>query len=825
MRKMKIMRFLFVLFTLLFVSKFNAQNFLGVQQDNYSGVLSAKLNPANIVDSRYRFHMVVLGGSADLYNTYFSSDQNVFSTIGHLKDSTFFNQHVSQNIGRDIHQIYFNNEMIGVSFLVNLSEYSAIGFQYKIRTYFNIDGLGSPLAQLSTNNLKVQDLWKMDIQNKSLSIQTMSWAEYDANYARVLYDKEQHFFKAGVTVKLLQGLQSAYMFANDLNYSFQNNDTMSVFNSDINYGHSTNYDFSNNQLKYKFVSNPGLGMDIGFVYEWRPDWKDYKYEMDGRDNMWREDLNKYKLKASFSVTDIGRIRFQRGVYSKDFHANINNWDISHLGINSVNSFDSIVNGTFVYLHNDTGMYKMNLPTAINSIVDYNIYNKFYVNGMAHLAFQFNNDPNKVHGYSNFTLAPRFETPMFSASIPISYSSLTSLRVGLGMRIGPLVIGTGNLQSLFGGGNTYGSDVYFATTIPVRKKIPKDKDGDKVSNRNDECPDTKGVWEFKGCPDTDNDHIKDTEDDCPAEAGLLEFKGCPDTDKDGIMDSKDECPTIPGSLAMNGCPDTDGDGVKDSEDKCPNIPGVVEFSGCPDTDGDGVMDREDNCPTEAGPPENYGCPNTVKLHLIDQYGNIIMTTEKTEDGFLFHHLPTDKSYMFLLEGEDASIGDELYITLENNGQKTKILANLNEMTGYFEYRYLQGTKDEMEILEEKDESVLLEKEEQEVIDSAFNNLQFETAKAIITESSFESLYRLVELLKAKPDWKIKLSGYTDNVGKASSNLLLSKRRAEAVQFYLTQEGIDKNRIIVKYYGQADPVADNSTPEGRQKNRRVEMKIVL
>lgn len=817
------MRYLVILAIIFTGLQIKAQNFLGVQQDNYSGVLSASQNPANIVDSRYRFHMVVAGGSVDFYNSYFSSDQNIFKSINQRKDSVFFSEHISQNISREIHQVYLQNEMVGVSFLTNLSELSAIGFQYKIRTFFNIDGLGSPLAQLSTEKLAVEDLWKIKIQNKSLSVQTMSWAEYAANYARVVYDKEDHFLKAGVTVKLLQGLQSAYMFVDNLTYSFENSDTMSIFESDVNYGHSTNYDFTDNQLQYKFVSNPGLGFDLGVVYEWRPNWQEYKYEMDGRDNMWREDLNKYKLKASFSVLDIGRIRYQRGQYSKDFHADIDSWDISNLGISSVNDLDSIVNNTFNYLQGDTGMYKMNLPTSMNANVDYHIYKRFYVNGMANVAFQFNDDPNKVHGFSNFTLAPRFESKVFSGSIPVSYSSMAKLRVGLGLRVGPIILGTANLAAIFGGGQTYGGDVYFAGTIPVRKKIPKDKDEDHVSNRFDECPDVQGVWEFRGCPDTDNDRIQDSKDDCPAEAGLLEFNGCPDTDRDGIMDKDDECPTLAGSLAMNGCPDRDGDGVKDSEDKCPNIPGIPEFEGCPDTDGDGIMDRKDNCPTEAGPAENYGCPNTVKLHLVDQYGNIIMTTEKTAEGFIFKELPTDKSYMFLLEGED-DMGGDLYIVLDNNGEKTKIVAKLNEMTGYFEYRYLQGTRDVMEIIEEKDESVLLAKEEQEVVDSAFNNLQFETGKAIIAEQSFKSLYRLVELMKAKEDWKIKLTGHTDNVGKASSNLLLSKRRAEAVQFYLIQQGIDKDRIIVKYYGQTKPIADNDTPEGRQKNRRVEMKII-
>ena len=81
-----------------------------------------------------------------------------------------------------------------------------------------------------------------------------------------------------------------------------------------------------------------------------------------------------------------------------------------------------------------------------------------------------------------------------------------------------------------------------------------------------------------------------------------------------------------------------------------------------------------------------------------------------------------------------------------------------------------------------------------------------------------------LLSKNPEWKLKLSGHTDNVGNEKSNLLLSKNRAEAVKAVLTNRGLNENRIIVKYYGESQPIASNDEDEGRQKNRRVEMLII-
>nr|WP_294859270.1 OmpA family protein [uncultured Fluviicola sp.] len=120
---------------------------------------------------------------------------------------------------------------------------------------------------------------------------------------------------------------------------------------------------------------------------------------------------------------------------------------------------------------------------------------------------------------------------------------------------------------------------------------------------------------------------------------------------------------------------------------------------------------------------------------------------------------------------------------------------------------------------------IEKEEQEIINTAFNNLEFMTGKAIILKSSYKSLNDLAALLQKKQEWGLLISGHTDNVGDDAKNMVLSKERAEAVKDYLTIKGIAANRLEVLYYGETKPIALNDMEEGRQKNRRVEMKITF
>ena len=71
--------------------------------------------------------------------------------------------------------------------------------------------------------------------------------------------------------------------------------------------------------------------------------------------------------------------------------------------------------------------------------------------------------------------------------------------------------------------------------------------------------------------------------------------------------------------------------------------------------------------------------------------------------------------------------------------------------------------------------------------------------------------------------MKLGGYTDNIGDPAANLMLSQKRAETTMSELVKLGIDAKRLEAEGYGDKHPVADNSTEEGRQKNRRIDIRV--
>jgi len=106
---------------------------------------------------------------------------------------------------------------------------------------------------------------------------------------------------------------------------------------------------------------------------------------------------------------------------------------------------------------------------------------------------------------------------------------------------------------------------------------------------------------------------------------------------------------------------------------------------------------------------------------------------------------------------------------------------------------------------------------------FDRLTFDTGKATLQNSSAEQLQNIAAILKAYPNVKVKIGGYTDNTGNKEANLKLSQDRASNVMRELVQRGIDPSRLEAEGYGEDHPVADNSTPEGRQQNRRISLRV--
>ena len=273
-------------------------------------------------------------------------------------------------------------------------------------------------------------------------------------------------------------------------------------------------------------------------------------------------------------------------------------------------------------------------------------------------------------------------------------------------------------------------------------------------------------------DSDGDGVPDSRDICPeTPKGLaVDEYGCPiDSDHDGVPDYKDKCPNTPKGVPVDkdGCPlDSDGDGVPDFRDVCPDTPkGVkVDDLGCPlDSDGDGVPDYKDKC------------PNTPSGVQVDSFGCPI---DSDHDG-----VPD-----YLDKCPDTAPG----VKVDSTGCPVK---------------------------EEIKEKQVPEQEVSRVTLSAGATFAF--GKSELRPSAFKELDKIIKTMKDHPGSRWLIAGYTDNVGSDKINKSVSVARAKAVEEYLVANGINITRLKIEGYGKTNPVASNSTEEGRAKNRRVEI----
>jgi len=106
----------------------------------------------------------------------------------------------------------------------------------------------------------------------------------------------------------------------------------------------------------------------------------------------------------------------------------------------------------------------------------------------------------------------------------------------------------------------------------------------------------------------------------------------------------------------------------------------------------------------------------------------------------------------------------------------------------------------------------------------SGVYFATNKADINGKSEISLLKLINIFQKYPKTNIIVEGHTDSTGSDAYNMELSKERAQSVTDYLASNGISNSRIETNWYGEEQPKYDNSTEEGRSKNRRVEVAIV-
>jgi outer membrane protein OmpA-like peptidoglycan-associated protein len=214
------------------------------------------------------------------------------------------------------------------------------------------------------------------------------------------------------------------------------------------------------------------------------------------------------------------------------------------------------------------------------------------------------------------------------------------------------------------------------------------------------------------------------------------------------------------------------------------------------------------PPEAQPEKNVV---TIKGKVSDENGKPLNAALK------WYELNTNRNIGSLTSNPET--GD--YIITLPNGTGYSYFA---EKEGYYSVSNMVDLTAESSFKEMTVDIIMSSVKTLEQTSIKLNNIYFDFDKFELQPESFTELDRVYKFLSENPDVKIEISAHTDSKGGDDYNLQLSQKRAESVVSYLISKGIDGARLTAKGYGEANPVGDNETEEGRAQNRRVEMRIV-
>ena len=176
---------------------------------------------------------------------------------------------------------------------------------------------------------------------------------------------------------------------------------------------------------------------------------------------------------------------------------------------------------------------------------------------------------------------------------------------------------------------------------------------------------------------------------------------------------------------------------------------------------------------------------------------------------------------------SSLDTNFILTVDNNGKSTFNLKQGIEFTvSCFIGKEKYDFEDKIYIEKNKNIREVNIDLQFDLYESIFeiNNLNFDSGKYEIQKKYFNELENLILILNEQNKINIEIAGHTDSIGDNKANQILSEKRAISVKKFLVENSINSNRIFCVGYGEKQPVESNKTKNGREKNRRIEIRIL-
>jgi len=492
----------FLLFAIGLLSCFSslAQHWLGLSSSNYAGTNALYLNPAHAADSRHKLYINLVGNDFFLINNYLRYDAP-YSFLS-LTTNSVSNKYRSERgliIWRDSYYVerlngqpkhfHTGGDLRGPSFLYSFKKNRfAIGLTSRGRYMLNMTNVSEETARVIRYGTDLKELQSIQYPNQTAKLSTNGYIELGVTFGAVLADYDEHFVKVGATIKRMVGVYNLHADLQNANYRINieslNREREFILAQTLQatYGYTTDEAFNNISPSPQFLfgnrsAGGGWGLDIGAVYEYRPDFSKYRVAAPKGGKEPDPNRNKYKFRISAALNDVGAIRYNNLNYVREIDVNTSSKTFSYKYFDKANSSGKAigaVNNTLnIRPDENARAFKVGLPTSANVSFDYHHKGNWYVNGLWVQSLRGNNNLD-IKPQSVLAVTPRYETRWIEVATPLAMiDNYRVFTVGLAARLGPVIIGTDHLGALLDIGRPQGLDFYFGLYAPFFHRKPKD----------------------------------------------------------------------------------------------------------------------------------------------------------------------------------------------------------------------------------------------------------------------------------------------------------------------------------------------------------------
>ncbi len=454
----------FALFALLSSGVF-AQEFLGISQSRYAGIQGVYANPAFSTLNQMKREIGGVGYEFAFSNNFMGINGTLLNDLRSLtiytssfRDSYTYDNYSPTAPGQS--NFLLNTSIQGPSFTTRLlKERAGFSIYTRRRSYFNVNNIDNAFFKQIYEGFKYQPLQNVNLQDNNFEFQFMSWKEIAANFSLRVLNIDRHRLVVGVTPKFILGGNAIYLKSNDFNYSVLNDSTLRVRSANLEFSHSSGFSLpkigfgsSLSQVLQDLGQSPGTGycFDLGAFYEFKTS----------------KNADVYRLRVGASLTDLGSIRYQESIFSRDFYlqdsATISLNDFKSLDVNKIDT--SFINN---FLSKPPAEYfSMRLPTAFQLTADFRLNRWMYVAGSAFLPFDVPERFGGVKQIRRFSVTPHLEFQQVSIMLPYSSNNYDQANLGFAFRAKGLWIGTNDFLTLFGSNRQQSLSFFIATKFPI-----------------------------------------------------------------------------------------------------------------------------------------------------------------------------------------------------------------------------------------------------------------------------------------------------------------------------------------------------------------------